>query len=110
MPHVHHRHRPQGRRLALAAGVAGLLATIVLLILPPLAKANFVYWASAGQTTVGRAKLNGTGVNNAFVTGLTNVHGVAVDDPSMPWTATVPVVVSVGARRFARILPNERGG
>ena len=53
------RHQPQGRLTVSVAAVA-LLAATLFLILPPLAKANFVYWASAGQTTIGRAKLNGT--------------------------------------------------
>lgn len=33
------------------------------------------------------------------------LDGAAVRDPSMAWTATNPVVLSVGSRRFARILP-----
>jgi tyrosyl-tRNA synthetase len=34
------------------------------------------------------------------------LDGAVVDDPSLPWTATEPVVLSVGARRFARIVPS----
>jgi virginiamycin B lyase len=89
------QHQPQGRRTA-SVTAAALLAAIVLLLLPPLAKANFVYWASAGQTTIGRAKLNGTGVNNAFITGLTNVHGVAVDSTHVYWTQGSGATSSIG--------------
>ena len=47
-----------------------LLTVVALLLLADKAHGNFVYWANSGQTTIGRAKLNGTGVNNAFVAGL----------------------------------------
>jgi tyrosyl-tRNA synthetase len=33
------------------------------------------------------------------------LDGVVVTDPSLPWTATEPTVLSVGARRHKRILP-----
>jgi tyrosyl-tRNA synthetase len=36
------------------------------------------------------------------------IDGTVVSDPKAPWTATQPVVLSVGARKFVRILPNER--
>jgi hypothetical protein len=75
---------------------AVLLAAIALLALPPLASANFVYWASAGQTTIGRAKLNGTAVNNAFITGLTGVQGVAVDSQHIYWTQGLGATSTIG--------------
>jgi hypothetical protein len=86
--------RPQRRGTALAATV--LLAAIALLALPPLASANFVYWASGGQTTIGRAKLNGTGVNNAFVSGLSQVGGVAVDSKYIYWTQGQGATSTIG--------------
>lgn len=73
-----------------------LIAVIALLALPPLSSANFVYWASDGQTTIGRAKLNGSGVNNAFVAGLTNVHGVAIDSQHIYWTQGNAGTSSIG--------------
>jgi tyrosyl-tRNA synthetase len=33
------------------------------------------------------------------------VDGIVVDDPRAAWTATAPAVLSVGSRRFARIVP-----
>jgi tyrosyl-tRNA synthetase len=33
------------------------------------------------------------------------LDGVPADDPALAWTATEPVVLSVGARRFARVVP-----
>jgi hypothetical protein len=89
-PHAHSRRR------ARKAVLVGLVAVIALLVLPPLASANFVYWASGGQTTIGRAKLNGTGVNNAFISGLSNVGGVAVDSKFIYWTQGTGATSSIG--------------
>jgi hypothetical protein len=92
------RARPQTqprKRTGKAVAVV-LLATIALLALPPLANANFVYWASEGQTTIGRAKLNGSSVNNAFIAGLSNVGGVAVDSKYIYWTQGSTATSSIG--------------
>jgi len=35
------------------------------------------------------------------------VDGVVVSDPRAPWTQSEPVTLSVGARRFVRVLPNR---
>jgi hypothetical protein len=76
--------------------VALLTAITVLLVAAGDASANFVYWASGGQTTIGRAKLNGSGVNNAFITGLSNVGGVAVDSKYIYWTQGTTATSSIG--------------
>jgi len=94
MVHPRPPRRLGGRFGALIA--AALLAATALLILAPLARANFVYWASGGQTTIGRAKLNGTSVNNAFITGLNNVGGVAVDSKHIYWTQGAGATSSIG--------------
>jgi tyrosyl-tRNA synthetase len=36
------------------------------------------------------------------------VDGIVVKDPKAPWSAPAPAVISVGSRKFVRILPNER--
>jgi hypothetical protein len=86
--------RPHRRGRAPLA--AALLAVISLLILPPLASANFVYWTNNGGTTIGRAKINGTGVNNSFITGLDNPHGVAVDSKFIYWSQGSATTGSIG--------------
>jgi tyrosyl-tRNA synthetase len=36
------------------------------------------------------------------------VDGILVGDPKAAWTATVPAILSVGSRKFVKVLPNER--
>jgi virginiamycin B lyase len=68
-----------------AAAWLGALALIVLLLAPSPAAGNFVYWTSQGPGTVGRAKINGTGLNNSLITGLNAPTGVAVDSKFIYW-------------------------
>lgn len=35
------------------------------------------------------------------------VDGILVGDPNAPWTAAQPAILSVGSRKFVRVLPNE---
>lgn len=88
---------PQGNRSRHLVPLAATLATaLVLLILPPIANANFVYWTNQGGTTIGRAKINGTGVNNSFISGLDNPHGVAVDSKYIYWSQGSATTGSIG--------------
>jgi len=41
--------------------------------------------------------------------GAVKLDGVPVADPRTPWSAREPVILSVGSRRFARILPASEG-
>ena len=45
-----------------------------------------IYWANSGGDTIGRANLDGTGVNQSFITGARYPHGVAVDGQHIYWT------------------------
>lgn len=36
------------------------------------------------------------------------VDGILVGDPRAPWTAAEPATLSVGSRKFVKVLPNER--
>jgi hypothetical protein len=79
------------RAHALAAAL--LLATVVVLSLPPSAGA-FVYWINwshtAAQGSIGRANLDGTGANQNFIalpTGAASEpHGLAVDGSHIYWS------------------------
>src|SRR4029077_15469687 len=76
---------PHRRRRDLAAAI--LIAAIALLALPALASANFVYWSSATpNSSIGRAKLNGSGLNTRFISGLANPTAVAVNSKFIYWT------------------------
>ena len=44
-----------------------------------------VYWANNADTTIGRANLDGTGVNQSFIGGATLPCGVAVDGTHVYW-------------------------
>jgi hypothetical protein len=67
--------------------VALLTAVILLLLLVQDAKGNFVYWANNGAAgSIGRAKINGAGANNALIAGLGDTYAVAVDSKFIYWT------------------------
>ena len=51
------------------------------LALAPRAEA-YVYWANPDEGTIGRANLDGTGVDQSFITGRGPARGVAVDAPT----------------------------
>jgi hypothetical protein len=88
LTHAHgadHQH-PLRRRAAITIVVAALLAALALLIAPPHAHGNFVYWTNdAPGNSIGRAKINGTGLNDNFVTGLNRPIGDAVDSKFIYW-------------------------
>ena len=71
--------RARARLAALAIFATGACAV------PAVAEANFVYWTNDGGTTIGRAKLNGSGPNNSFIAGLNDPLGVAVDSRFIYW-------------------------
>jgi hypothetical protein len=66
--------------------VAAVLAALALLIAAPHAHGNFVYWANQDPGSIGRAKINGTGANDSFITGLQQPQTVAVDSKFIYWT------------------------
>ena len=78
-------HRP-ARATARTAGLLTLavLAVSALTILSASADA-YLYWANGGMDTIGRANLDGTGVNQSFITGAGNPGGVAVDADHVYW-------------------------
>jgi hypothetical protein len=72
--------------VALTLIAAALLAVVALLIVPPHAHGNFVYWTNFNGDSIGRAKVNGSGPNNNFITGTPNPAGVAIDSKFIYWT------------------------
>jgi hypothetical protein len=87
-PRTGHSH-PLRRRVIVTILVAALLAALALLIAPPHAHGNFVYWANnANPGSIGRAKINGTGANNNLIAGLNEPEAVAVDSKFVYWAET----------------------
>jgi hypothetical protein len=83
--HSDHAH-PLRRRVAVLIAVAALVAAMAPLLMPPRANGNFVYWTNETGTTIGRAKINGLGPNNSFISGLNDPLGVAVDSKFIYWS------------------------
>ena len=48
--------------------------------------AKHIYWANFTSNTIGRANLDGSGVNERFITGAAAPRGVAVDGTHIYWT------------------------
>jgi hypothetical protein len=94
LSHAGHSHddgheHPLRRRVLLTLLAAAVLAALALLIAPPNAHGNFVYWTNQSPgSTIGRAKINGTGVNNSFIGGIDQPRGVATDSKFIYWTET----------------------
>ena len=76
------------RRPTLARRAALVLATLAVATLALAARADaYVYWTTGSSATIGRANLDGTGVNQSFITGVgTSPDGVAVDGAHAYWT------------------------
>jgi hypothetical protein len=86
--------------------VALLTTATALLFAAAKASANFVYWSNQGQTTIGRAKINGAGANNSFLTGLTDLHGVAIDSKYIYWAQGNGATSTIGRANLDGSSPN----
>ena len=72
----------------IGVGVLRLCAAFLVassLALAPRAEA-FVYWADVDQGTIGRANLDGSGVDHSFINTASSPLGVAVDSGHVYWT------------------------
>jgi hypothetical protein len=96
------------RRCPSVTGVAALLtAALSLLIGSSQAHADFVYWTSGPpNSSIARAKLNGTAVNTRFIPGLDHPHGVAVDSRYVYWTQGDATTGSIGRANLNGSDPN----
>jgi hypothetical protein len=54
--------------------------------------AAHIYWGSSSTGTIGRANLDGTGVEPAFITAATYAYAVAADDLPLPPPPPVPEI------------------
>jgi hypothetical protein len=64
-----------------------LLFSLLVLTLALASRAEaFVYWTESFGDTIGRANLDGTGVDKRFITGARNPSGVTVDGGHLYWT------------------------
>jgi virginiamycin B lyase len=73
--------------------VAVALATLAFATLGLVARADgFVYFPETGLGTIGRANLNGTGVNLTFISGLDQPQGMAVDSAHIYWVTPLATV------------------
>jgi hypothetical protein len=98
LSHAHHADRPHPlrRQVLISILIAALLALIALLLLPPRAHGNFVYWTDSNANTIARTKLNGTGTNLNLITGLDNPHGIAIDSKFIYWSQGNNTTGSIG--------------
>jgi hypothetical protein len=74
----------KGRWERLGLAIAGVL--VLAALAAPSAFANFVYWPNAGGTSLGRAGLDGSQLNNNFVPTTDAPSSVAVDSQYIYWT------------------------
>src|SRR5215831_13595090 len=90
--------RPRRRRAGTAAGLAALGALVLtgapaVAASAPAAAATAqatagtpqIYWTDGVPGTIGRANLDGTGVNQNFITGVKPTGGLAVDGGHLYW-------------------------
>jgi hypothetical protein len=61
------------------------VATLALGLGLASAAQAFVYWGAGGANAIGRANLDGTGLNTSFVSGVTTPYGLAVDASHIYW-------------------------
>ena len=83
--------RPRSR---LVRHVALALATLALATLALAARADaYVYWTDGAKDTIGRANLDGTGVDRSFIRGLVHPAAMAVDTTHgyLYWVSANPV-------------------
>ena len=51
----------------------------------PASAGAYVYWTNSSSNSIGRANLDGSGVNESFITGAFNPAGVAVNGAYVYW-------------------------
>lgn len=59
--------------------LATFLGTVIVTTLSPQACSAYVYWTNMDGNTTGQANLDGSGINQSWITGCNSPYGVAVD-------------------------------
>jgi hypothetical protein len=96
-----------GRCPSLVGLAAALIAALALLVGSSQAYGNFVYWTSgAPNSSIARAKLNGSSLNAQFIPGLDHPHGVATDSRYIYWTQGDATTGSIGRANLNGSDPN----
>jgi len=91
-------------RASFAVAVAAALATLALAALAFASRAEaYVYWTNVDTDSIGRANLDGTGVNPNFITGTSGAYAVAVDalEPAPTIDATAELILNGPTRSAA---------
>ena len=99
----------QSHRLSPFVRAALALAALAAAILALAGRADaFVYWGNSSSGTIARANLDGTGVNQSFMTGVGTPAGVAVDNRGIYWVnqANVSGTIGFGTLNGKAVLPN----
>jgi streptogramin lyase len=81
------------------AGVVGAIVAVGLLLTMASHARAYVYWANRGNgagTTLGRANLDGTGIDENFVEGAKGPVGIAVDASHIYWANTFASPGTIG--------------
>jgi virginiamycin B lyase len=85
-----------------------LAAVVALSAAAPVAQGNFVYWTSAApNSSIARAKLNGSGVDQSFISGLNHPHGIATDARFIYWTQGDTTNGSIGRANLNGTLADQ---
>jgi virginiamycin B lyase len=80
-------HWPSIVRTATATAFALCLCSLAL----AARSEAYVYWANDGTDSIGRANLDGTGVDRSFITGAGHPGAIAIDSDHVYWTNRIGV-------------------
>ena len=65
--------------------LTSFLGIMLITTLLPHTCSAYIYWSNSGSSAIGRANLDGTGVNQSWITWADKVYGVAADANYVYW-------------------------
>jgi hypothetical protein len=81
-----------------------ILEAVLVLSAVPSARATGIYWTDPGSDSIGHANLDGTGVNNKFISGVFyGPIGIAVDQTYLYYT--FPTGLGAGSNNRIEVVP-----